>query len=160
MINVVWLMLLQEFDINVVNKKSIKDQVITNLIIDFPQDGEEVIHEEFINIFLEEPHYQQPKDLLEGDQQYEFDEISILDDYIYLLEDEPTIWTLYFDDSKCSQGERVVIILVSPINQVITMAYKLYFECTNNMVEYEAFILGLKSIVLLKIKDIEIYGDS
>ena len=40
------------------------------------------------------------------------------------------------------------------------MAYKLDFDCTNNMVEYEALILGLKAAINLKIKDIEIYGDS
>jgi len=40
------------------------------------------------------------------------------------------------------------------------MAYKLGFECKNNMVEYEALILGLKAVVALKIKDIEIYEDS
>jgi len=40
------------------------------------------------------------------------------------------------------------------------MAYKLAFDCTNNMVEYEALILGLKVVVILKIKNIEIYGDS
>lgn len=40
------------------------------------------------------------------------------------------------------------------------MAYKLDFECTNNMAEYEALILGVKVVVALKIKDIEIYGHS
>lgn len=40
------------------------------------------------------------------------------------------------------------------------MAYKLGFDCTNNIVEYEALILGLKSTLLLKIKNIEIYYDS
>jgi len=40
------------------------------------------------------------------------------------------------------------------------MAYKLTFDCTNNMAEYEALILGLKATVILKIRNIEIYGDS
>lgn len=40
------------------------------------------------------------------------------------------------------------------------MVYKLAFECTNNMVEYEAFILELKVVVALRINDIEIYGYS
>jgi len=76
------------------------------------------------------------------------------------MEDEPTVWTLYFDGSKCSHGARACIILVSPTNELILMAYKLDFDCTNNMVEYEALILGLKAAINLKIKDIEIYGDS
>jgi len=40
------------------------------------------------------------------------------------------------------------------------MAYKLGFEYTNNMEKYEALILGLKEIITLDIKDLEIYGDS
>lgn len=39
------------------------------------------------------------------------------------------------------------------------MAFKLGFDCINNMAEYEALILGLKAVVTLKIKDIKIYGD-
>ena len=42
-------MLLQEFDINVVKKTSVKGQAITNLIANFPQYGEVVIHEEFLD---------------------------------------------------------------------------------------------------------------
>lgn len=52
------------------------------------------------------------------------------------MEDDPTIWTLYFDGLKYSHGAGVGIVLVSPTNQVIHMAYKLTFDCTNNMVEY------------------------
>lgn len=61
---------------------------------------------------------------------------------------------------KCSYREEAGIILVSPTNEVIPMASKLGFECINNMDEYEALILGLKVVVTLKIKDMEIYGDS
>lgn len=34
---------------------------------------------------------------------------------------------------------------------VIPMTYCLSFDCTNNMVEYEALILGLKAAILLKV---------
>ena len=57
-------------------------------------------------------------------------------------------------------GSGVSIILVSPTKQVIPIAYKLDFQCTNNMVKYEALILGLKVVVELKIIEIEIYEDS
>lgn len=63
------------------------------------------------------------------------------------MEDEPIVWTLYFDGSKCMYEEGVGIILVSPTKQVIPIVYKLDFQCTNNMIEYEALILGLKAIV-------------
>lgn len=76
------------------------------------------------------------------------------------IEDEPTAWTLYFYESKCSCGAGVGIFLAYPKNEVIPMDYKLGFEGTINIIEYEALILGLKVAVTLKIKDLEIYGDS
>lgn len=86
--------------------------------------------------------------------------MSILDEYVCLMEGGPIAWTLYFDKSKCSYGVGEGIVLVSPRNEAIDMDYKLGFECTNNMVEYEALILGLKGAITLRIKDLEIYGDS
>lgn len=95
-----------------------------------------------------------------GYQQHEFDNIFILDDYIYLLEDEPIFWTLYFDDLKCIHGVELGRVLVSLINQVIPIAYKLDFKCIHNMAKYEALILVLKAALKLKIIDLEIYRDS
>jgi len=57
-------------------------------------------------------------------------------------------------------GEGESIILVSPTKNIIPMAYKLGFNCTKNMVEYEALILGLRESILLKIRELNIYGDS
>jgi ribonuclease HI len=39
-------------------------------------------------------------------------------------------------------------------------SYKIVFECTNNMVEYEASILGLKVLKELSAKIIVVHGDS
>lgn len=50
--------------------------------------------------------------------------------------------------------------MVSHTNDVIPMAYKLGFECNNNMVEYEALILGLRVAALLNIRVLQIYSDS
>lgn len=146
-------MLLQEFDINLVKKKYIKGQSIADLIANFSQDGDSVLHKEFLDEFQGNSHHQQCTNLLEGHQRCDFDEISIPNDNICLTEDEPTIWTLYFDGSKCSHGAGAGINLVSPTNEVIPMAYNLGFDCINNMTEYEALILGLKDVVNLKIKD-------
>ena len=39
-------------------------------------------------------------------------------------------------------------------------AYRLNFKCTNNMVEYEALILGLKLVRKLGAKRVSVMGDS
>jgi len=63
-------------------------------------------------------------------------------------------WTLYFYGSKYLKGVGVGIVLISPQYGIISMAFKLGFECTNNMVEYEALILGLKVAINLNIRNI------
>jgi len=52
------------------------------------------------------------------------------------------------------------IILTSLDGFITLMAYKLSFDCTNNIYEYEALILGLKEKITMEIKYIHIYGDS
>ena len=46
-----------------------------------------------------------------------------------------------------------------PIN-VRVCSYKLAFECSNNVAEYEALIAGLKILRKLNAKRIAVYGDS
>lgn len=58
------------------------------------------------------------------------------------------------------RGSGAGIALISPQNGVIPISYKLSFECTNNMVEYEALILGLKEIIDIGVTHLHIYGDS
>jgi len=73
---------------------------------------------------------------------------------------ETNEWILCFDGYKCIQGIGAGIILINPYGYVILMYYHLSFDCTNNMVEYEALVLGLKVAILLKVKRIKIFGDS
>jgi len=39
-------------------------------------------------------------------------------------------------------------------------SFKLYFDCTNNVAEYEALIIGLNILREQKVKKIHIFGDS
>jgi len=42
----------------------------------------------------------------------------------------------------------------------IPYSARLTFNCTNNMVEYEACIMGIEEAIDLRIKNLDIYGDS
>lgn len=75
-------------------------------------------------------------------------------------EEEENKWTLYFDGSKCLKGVGADILLMSPQCGIIPMMYKLSFECINNMVEYEALILGLKAYTHFNIENLQVYGES
>lgn len=49
---------------------------------------------------------------------------------------------------------------MSPKNYHLLFTTNLCFYCTNNIVEYEVYILGLEEDIYLRIKVLELYGDS
>ena len=67
---------------------------------------------------------------------------------------------MHFDGAISKEGVGAGISITSPEFEYWSFSYKLYFDCTNNVVEYEALILGIKMIKKLKIKKVSIYGDS
>ncbi|KAH9312194.1 hypothetical protein KI387_027229, partial [Taxus chinensis] len=48
-----------------------------------------------------------------------------------------------FDGSHSRAGSGAGVVLYSPSNEVYHFAYKLQFDNTNNIVEYETFLLGM-----------------
>ena len=69
-------------------------------------------------------------------------------------------WTLYFDGAKSKEGVGAVFLLIDPQGNKTCIACRLEFNCTNNTVEYEALIQGLKKTIDLDIKVLIAYGDS
>ena len=69
-------------------------------------------------------------------------------------------WRLLFDGAANHQGKGVGAVLVSESGQHYPMAAKLRFNCTNNMAEYEACILGLKMAVDMNVHELLVIGDS
>ena len=68
-------------------------------------------------------------------------------------------WHMSFDGlvSKGGVGDGVWI---RPSNgEPKLLSYKLYFDCTNNIAEYEVLVLGLRALRDLQGKNIDIYGD-
>ena len=69
-------------------------------------------------------------------------------------------WRLFFDGAANHQGKGVGAVLVSESGQHYPMAAKLRFNCTNNMAEYEACILGLKMAIDMNVYELLVIGDS
>ena len=69
-------------------------------------------------------------------------------------------WTMYFDGAVNLAGSGTGAILISPEGQHYPVAAKLTFPCTNNISEYEACILGLQLALTMKVKRLQVYGDS
>jgi ribonuclease HI len=52
-------------------------------------------------------------------------------------------WTIFCDGTWGTFGARAAVVLVAPSKVITCYAIKLDFSCTNNIVEYEALLLGL-----------------
>ena len=50
--------------------------------------------------------------------------------------------------------------MISPTGQWVPLSFKLYFEATNNVAEYEALLLGLQIARSMNIQILKVLGDS
>ncbi|XP_012447869.2 uncharacterized protein LOC105771016 [Gossypium raimondii] len=69
-------------------------------------------------------------------------------------------WKLNFDEASNIVGNKIGAVLVSPKGDHYPFTSKLDFDCTNNMPEYEACIMGIRAAIERKVKVLEVYGDS
>lgn len=83
---------------------------------------------------------------------------SIVETPLNYLELEP--WKLYFDSSSHKNGMGVGILIISPEKITTKFKYRIDATCSNNEVEYEALIDGLKILLDLGARRIEVRGDS
>jgi hypothetical protein len=58
--------------------------------------------------------------------------------------EESRVWNMSFDDAVKKEGACFSVWISPPEVNTNLCSYKLSFECTNNMVEYEALFLGLQ----------------
>jgi len=70
------------------------------------------------------------------------------------------VWEMFFDGacSKETTGARVV--LISPDQKSSQLSFKLVFQVTNNIAEYEALLLGLNIEKDRGIKNLKVFGDA
>jgi ribonuclease HI len=91
---------------------------------------------------------------------------AILSNSIVPLEDKvkdselDKVWYMHFDGAFSRLGKGAGIVLQAPNGKVSKFAYRLEFEATNNVAEYEALLLGLEICKDRGIKCLNIKGDS
>jgi ribonuclease HI len=69
-------------------------------------------------------------------------------------------WKMIFDGAVNSYGNGIGAIITTPKGSHIPFTARLAFVCTNNEAEYEACIMGLEKAIDLRIKNLDVYGDS
>ncbi|RDX75959.1 hypothetical protein CR513_44102, partial [Mucuna pruriens] len=113
-----WKMALSKYDIVYTSQKAIKGSVVAEQLAYHPLDKYHPLSHEF-----PEEHIM----VAERDEQ----EIDL---------DE---WKLWFDGASNLLGNGIRVILASPKGQYFPFSVRLGFDCTNNMAEYEACIMGI-----------------
>ncbi|RVW58848.1 hypothetical protein CK203_101786 [Vitis vinifera] len=128
-----WLVLLTEFDIRYVTQKSVKGSIVADHLASLPVFDDRPIDNDFPN------------------EQF----ISVT---------SIAKWRLYFDGVANQLGFGIGILLISPqgdhIPRSVWLTFSDHRRLTNNIVEYEACIIGLETALDLGVRQLEIHGDS
>lgn len=124
-----WLIVLSEFDLKYVTRKSIKGRAVYyNKKVYFAE-------------FPTEAH---------GAVELDFD----LPDEEILEIDVQRGWKIDFDGAANQKGYVIGIVLVAPDDAYFPIAVKLNFPATNNVAEYEACIGGMEALLALGVKEV------
>jgi hypothetical protein len=66
---------------------------------------------------------------------------------------------MHFDGSCSNEGNGADIIIFSPIGKIHNFSYRLEFAFTNNVIEFEALLLGIKNVYNLGCGHLTVFGD-
>jgi ribonuclease HI len=66
---------------------------------------------------------------------------------------------MFFDGASSSEIVGAGVVFFSPCQEVISLSYKLEFNVTNNVAEYEALVLCMMAAKEMGIEEVEIFGD-
>ncbi|XP_022748821.1 uncharacterized protein LOC111298324 [Durio zibethinus] len=70
------------------------------------------------------------------------------------------IWRMYFDGTANAMRHGINAILISPIKHYYPVTTRLNFNCTNNVIEYKAYVMGQHVALDKKIKMLKMFEDS
>ncbi|XP_020259051.1 uncharacterized protein LOC109835487 [Asparagus officinalis] len=131
-----WALLLSQYDIHFMSQKLVKGQAICDLMASHLLGAKTDIFEDL------------------PDEPPEVNTTS-----------SPEVWQMFFDSaSRVGTSGSIVagvgVVLTSPHNHVLPRAFSLTEPCTNNVVEYNALLIGLELARELGIRHLEAYGES
>ncbi|WKA03162.1 hypothetical protein VitviT2T_021288 [Vitis vinifera] len=128
-----WLVLLTKFDIHYVTQKSIRGSIVVDHLASLPISDDRAIDDDFPD-----------------------EDVAIVTSL--------SGWHMYFDGIANHSGYRIGVLLISShgdqIPRFVRLAFLDRYPATNNIVEYETYILGLETALELGIRQMEVFGDS
>jgi len=69
-------------------------------------------------------------------------------------------WSVYVDGAANARGSGIKVVLISPEGLRLEKSLRLGFCASNNEVEYEALIVGLRAVQKLGAEEVEVFSDS
>ena len=131
-------MILTEYDIQYTTQKAIKGSVLADHVDDQALDNYQSMNFEFSdeNIMLVTDYKEPGPD--EGPE-------------------EGSRWSMYFDGASNALGNGIGAVIISSEGCHTPFTARLCFNCTNNMAEYEACIMGLRAAFNLRIKFLSVF---
>src|SRR4051812_15565129 len=69
-------------------------------------------------------------------------------------------WGLIFDGASNAHCHGIGVVIITLQGSHFPFTARICFDCTNNIAEYEACIMGLEEALNLRIKILDVYGDS
>ena len=127
------MVLLIELDIHYVTQKSIRGSIVVDHLASLPISDDRAIDDDFPD-----------------------EDVAIVTSL--------SGWHMYFDGIANHSGYRIGVLLISShgdqIPRFVRLAFLDRYPATNNIVEYETYILGLETALELGIRQMEVFGDS
>ena len=78
---------------------------------------------------------------------------------VAMAEEVKEQWVMKFDGSSTTQSGGVEVVLYHEEDKVVALSFKLEFPCSNNTVEYEAYLTGLATALEMRVKHLRVLGD-
>ena len=64
------------------------------------------------------------------------------------------------EGASSAKGPGVGIVIITPEGILLEHSFRLGFNASNNEAEYEALLAGLRAVLRLEARDVEIYSNS
>ncbi|XP_050909401.1 uncharacterized protein LOC127123199 [Lathyrus oleraceus] len=138
-------MLLIEYNIQYVTQKAIKGSILSDYLAHLSIEGYQPLRFDF------------------RDEAIMFIRDFTMPGFKVIPKEGPELglrWTLVFDGASNARGHGIGFVITSPSGFHLSFTDRLCFDCTNNMAKYEACIYALEAAIDLRIKILEVFGDS
>ena len=69
-------------------------------------------------------------------------------------------WKVFMDDASSASGAKAGIVIITPKGIWLEYSFRLRFRAYNNEAEYKALLIGLKVVLGMGARDVDIYSNS